>query len=134
MEYFSLKEVCKELAVSEVTLKNWIKLKKISPINFANNTKNFVDEAVDNKIRFSKEYIIDFKKNLQSGKIDYLKSRRNKKFISGNNLYKGYLSAESKNISVISELLIKFDELNLELIKYIINIIKYFISTSKIIK
>ena len=79
MEYFSLKEVCKELAVSEATLKNWIKLNKISPINFANNTKNFVDEAVDNKIRFSKEYIIDFKKNLQSGKIDYLKSRRNKK-------------------------------------------------------
>lgn len=123
MEYFSLKEVCKELAVSEATLKNWIKLNKISPINFANNTKNFVGEAVDNKIRFSKEYIIDFKKNLQSGKIDYLKSRRNKKFISGNNLYKGYLSDESKNISVISELLIKIDELKLELNKSIINIL-----------
>ena len=123
MEYFSLNEVCKELAVSEATLKNWIKLKKISPMNFANNNYDSLDEVTDNKIRFSKEYIIDFKKNLQSGKIDYLKSRRNKKFISGNNLYKGYLSSDSENISVVSELLVKIDDLKLKLNKSIINIL-----------
>lgn len=86
MNKLTLNELTKELAISTATAKNWIKLGKINP-------------------EFSVDYVKTLKKDIISGKKNYLKSRRNKKYISGNSFYKDYVSKDSKNIQIISNLL-----------------------------
>ena len=85
--FLTLKELCAELSISTATGRNWIKLGKITP------------EYTENKTSyFSKKYVANLKKELQSGKNKALKSRRNKKFVSGNSLYNSYVSKHCKNI------------------------------------
>lgn len=93
-KYLSLKEVCDELSISTATGRNWIKLGKLIPEN--TDTK---------KTYFSKNYITTLKKEIQSGKISALKSRRNKKFVSGYALYNSYVSENCINIPTIQKLL-----------------------------
>ncbi|MCM1264765.1 MAG: N-6 DNA methylase [Candidatus Gastranaerophilales bacterium] len=94
MEYITLKELCDEIEISSATAKNWIKLGKITP-DYTNNSEHF----------FSKKHVKNLIKDIQSGEKTYLKSRRNKKFVSGSFLYKDYISTSSKNISTIETLL-----------------------------
>ena len=61
----SLDEVCKILSISKATIKNWIRLGKITP------------DAGEQL--FSKEYIEHFVAELKSSDSTKLKSRRNKK-------------------------------------------------------
>src|SRR5574344_1519671 len=89
----TLKEISKELSISIATVQNWIKLGKLKP-NLVTN----------NKLGFSHQYINEIKSNLQSGKNNALKSRRNKKFASGNFLYKDYVSENCINIQTIQQL------------------------------
>lgn len=89
----TLKEISKELSISIATVQNWIKLGKLKP-NLVTN----------NKLGFSHQYINKIKSNLQSGKNNALKSRRNKKFASGNFLYKDYVSENCINIQTIQQL------------------------------
>lgn len=92
--FLTLKELCAELSISTATGRNWIKLGKITP------------EYTENKTSyFSKKYVANLKKELQSGKNKALKSRRNKKFVSGNSLYNSYVSKHCKNIPALQELL-----------------------------
>ena len=91
MKYLTLNELCEELTISTATARNWIKLGKIKP-------------------EFSVDYVKNLKKDIASGKKNYLKSRRNKKYISGNSLYKDYVSKNSKNIQVIANLLSKINK------------------------
>lgn len=93
-EYLSLKEVCEELSISTATGRNWIKLGKLIPENGAAK-----------KTYFTKEYITTLKKELQSGKNSALKSRRNKKFVSGFALYHSYVSENCINIPTLEKLL-----------------------------
>lgn len=86
MKKLTLNEFCEELSISTATAKNWIKLGKI-------------------KSEFSLDYVEKLKKDIESGKKNYLKSRRNKKYVSGNCLYKDYVSKNSKNIQTITNLL-----------------------------
>lgn len=90
----SLKDVCSELSISIATGRNWVKLGKLVP------TKTIKQAPL-----FSKEYVSKFKKDIISGKNSALKSRRNKKFMSGNNIYNSYLSETSKNFPTVQALL-----------------------------
>lgn len=112
-DYITLKELCNELTISLATGRNWLKLNKIQAQYFENNTPFF-----------TKSYVDTLKKDIFSGKKSYLKSRRNKKFISGNFLYKSYVSGDSSNLSVCQNLLHIIDSekviLNTENIMYII--------------
>ena len=93
-EYLTLKELCDELSISTATGRNWIKLGKITP------------EYTEKKTPyFSKKYMKSLHAELQSGKNKALKSRRNKKFVSGNSLYNSYVSEQCKNIPALQKLL-----------------------------
>lgn len=86
----SLDEVCKILSISKATIKNWIRLGKITP------------DAGEQL--FSKEYIEHFIAELKSSDNTKLKSRRNKKRASGKVLYKDYVHTAS-NQKLVAELL-----------------------------
>lgn len=90
----SLKDLCNELCISIATGRNWIKLGKLSP----NYTKKGTPY-------FSQKYVSNLKSDLQSGKNTALKSRRNKKFVSGTALYNSYVSDQCKNIFQVQKLL-----------------------------
>ncbi len=89
-----LKQLCENISVSLATGKNWLRLGKIEPQYVEGNTPFF-----------SNAYAEKLRKDLQTGKKPELKSRRNKKYISGNALYHSYVSGESFNIEIIRNLL-----------------------------
>lgn len=99
-EYLSLKEVCDELSISIATGRNWVKLGKIVP-EFTRKKTAF----------FSSSYIEQYKIEIQNGTKNVLKSRRNKKFISGNSLYSSYVSADCISIKNVQCLLNSLNEL-----------------------
>lgn len=92
-DFLSLSELCKELSISTATGRNWVKLGKLSP-SFEIKRTSF----------FSQSYVADMKAAIKSGKNTALKSRRNKKHISGNHIYESYISASSVNLPVIQTL------------------------------
>ena len=91
---YNIQDVCKLFSISEATVKNWIKLRKLIPNILENNTP-----------LFSQNYIESVMSELKSSSSSTLKSRRNKKFASGSFLYKDYVSKDSINLSNIQELL-----------------------------
>lgn len=93
-KYLSFKEVCDELSISLATGKNWIKLEKIYP-----------DKVINNNYLFTQANIQNIKKSIKNGKNSSLKSRRNKTFVSGNSIYKSYISEKSQNIIRIQSIL-----------------------------
>lgn len=111
-QFLSLKEVCKELSISTATARNWIKLGKLDPMYTEKRTPYF-----------SIEYIGALKREIKSGKNKTLKSRRNKKFVSGNALYNSYVSEECKNILIFQKLLKIIEENNIELNMDVIQLI-----------
>lgn len=100
----TLKEVCEELSISLATGKNWIKLGKIKP--------RYTEKKVP---YFSREYVNEFKQDIQSGANNALKSRRNKKYITGNALYNSYVSEQCKSVEAIQQLLNVIAENKIEL-------------------
>lgn len=112
-DYLSLKDLCNTLSISTATGKNWLKLGKIFP-EYTNNEIPF----------FSKKYVTQLKNDISSGKNSALKSRRNKKYVSGNALYNSYVSDNSRNLSSLQELLNFADDNSIEFnstsIQYII--------------
>lgn len=90
----SLSELCSDLSISIATGRNWLKLGKLIPT-----------ESIKGKPFFSKDYASTIKKDILEGKNKALKSRRNKKFISGNAIYNSYVSLENQNLSTIQALL-----------------------------
>ncbi len=90
----SLAYACSQLGVSLATGKNWVKLGKLTPSKLINNT-----------IYFDNSYISSFKAELESGDNASLKSRRNKKYVSGSGLYSSYVSSTCKGLVSVSETL-----------------------------
>lgn len=76
-----LSEVCEMLSISVATGRNWIKLGKLIPHTVVKRTPYF-----------SVEYADAVKSSLQNGDNAALKRRRNKKYISGSNIYNSYVS------------------------------------------
>lgn len=92
-DFISLRQLCEELSISLATGKNWIKLGKIKP------------QCTKKNILFTKEYVDKVKQDIKSGVNTSLKSRRNKKYVSGNALYNAYVGESSVNVEVIRKLL-----------------------------
>lgn len=107
--FLNLSEVCKALSISVATGRNWIKLNKIKPSFYENKTPYF-----------DKKYVTSLSDDLKSGTNDSLKSRRNKKFISGNNLYNSYVTEKCRNISLVQNLLDIIASKSIELTEEII--------------
>ncbi|OQB15550.1 MAG: Modification methylase VspI [Firmicutes bacterium ADurb.Bin193] len=91
-DILTFSEVCRALSVSTATGRNWIRLGKIKPIDPASKTPVFSRNAVE-----------EILKAVQQG-TKVLKSRRNKKKISGTALYNNYI-ANSHNINTVNEIL-----------------------------
>ncbi len=106
LDYITLKQLCEELSVSLATGRNWVKLGKITP-----------DGNKDLEPSFSREYVENLKKELLSGDNKVLKSRRNKKYVSGNALYTSYVSENCKSVYEVRKLLGLIEENDIELTK-----------------
>jgi predicted RNA methylase len=89
----SLPDLCREISVSEATGKNWLRLGKIAP------TKIY-----DGNPLFSETYVENIKNNIKKG-TSVLKSRRNKKHISGTGVYNAYVRQNSPNVSIVEDIL-----------------------------
>lgn len=105
----SLSDLCDKLSISLATGRNWIKLGKIKPTY--TEKKNLF---------FSKEYFSKLQEDLTTGKNIALKSRRNKKYVSGNSLYNSYVSDNCKNLNFIQSLLESIEKENIDLTEEII--------------
>jgi len=110
----NLCEFCKILSISVATGRNWIKLGKIKP--------KFTDSKTP---YFEKSYVETISKELKSGINESLKSRRNKKFISGYSLYNSYVSEKCQNLFLVQDLLEKIKSncivINDEIINYFVS-------------
>lgn len=112
VDCITLKELCRELSISTATGRNWIKLGKLSP------------EYTERKTPyFSKNYVASLRKELYSGENKALKSRRNKKFVSGNSLYNFYVSESCHNILTLQKLLALISDHNIDLSTSIIQLL-----------
>lgn len=80
----SLNEFCSILGISPATGRNWLRLGKLIP-----------QDMIKNTAYFSEEYVSSFQQSLKSGENTALRSRRNKSFVSGSNLYSSYVSDSS---------------------------------------
>ena len=100
-EIVSVEELCKFLSISKATAANWIRLGKIFP-----------SEIINGEFYFSKIDVLD---KLNNENDSALKSRRNKKFLRGNNIYKSYISNDSSNIQTVYFLINYVKEKNIDI-------------------
>lgn len=100
----SLKELCDILSISTATGRNWIKLGKLIP--------EYTDKRTP---YFTREYVNALKSNIESGANKALKSRRNKKYVSGNALYNSYVSEQCQSIISLQKVLTLVADNNIEL-------------------
>lgn len=111
--FYRISDLCDIFSVSNATIKNWIKLKKITP-----------DIVIDEELCFSKQYIKKQLKKIEAQSSAILKSRRNKTFVKGSFFYKDYISENSRNLKIVQELLDFISEKNFVLsideIKYLL--------------
>lgn len=111
--FYRISDLCDIFSVSNATIKNWIKLKKITP-----------DIVIDEELCFSKQYIKKQLKNFEAQSSAILKSRRNKTFVKGSFFYKDYISENSRNLKIVQDLLDFISEKNFVLsideIKYLL--------------
>ena len=99
----TLSELCNELSISKATGRNWLRLGKISPSKIINGVSFFDHSYVDN-----------IKRDISSGKNTSLKSRRNKKYKSGFDLYNSYVSGTSPNLAIVSDIIAYIKEQEIE--------------------
>lgn len=104
MNFISLTELCKELSISTATGRNWVKLGKLTP-----------SSVIKQMPFFTPEYVSELKSNITTGKNAALKSRRNKKYVFGNNMYHSYIANDSHNYSTVQSLLSAIAEQKLTL-------------------
>jgi len=83
---YSLSELCSLLSVSVATGKNWLKSGQLLP-----------SYRKGKEIVFTGEYVKNVVSEIKNGAR--LKSRRNKKYLSGNSIYNSYISKNSPNMS-----------------------------------
>jgi predicted RNA methylase len=91
-EALSFSEVCRILSISAATGRNWIRLGKLAPIDRDTKRPVFAQSEIERLVAA-----------VEAGDR-VLKSRRNKKKVSGASLYDNYIT-NSRNISVINEIL-----------------------------
>lgn len=95
-EKLSITQVCELLSISQATAKNWIRLGKLK-----------IDSDGET---FDKKYIETLISEIKSGKDNRLKSRRNKKSVSGKVLYKDYIK-NNHNREIVESILNSCDQI-----------------------
>ncbi len=90
----TLSQLCKELSISYATGRNWLRLGKITPASTESGS-----------VLFNTSYVDNLKKEIVKGTNTSLKSRRNKKYRSGFELYESYVSKASPNIDAVSSII-----------------------------
>lgn len=95
-EKLSVAQVCELLSISQATVKNWVRLGKLK-IESDGET-------------FDKKYIESLLSEIKSGKDNRLKSRRNKKSISGKVLYRDYIKNDH-NREIVESILNSCDQI-----------------------
>ena len=95
-EKLSITQVCELLSISQATAKNWIRLGKLK-----------IDSDGET---FDKKYIEALISEIKSGKDNRLKSRRNKKSVSGKVLYKDYIK-NNHNREIVESILNSCDQI-----------------------
>lgn len=118
MKKLSIEELSNKLSISSATVKNWLRLGKITS-QFMENNQPF----------FSDDYVKNLLKKINNENNQLLKSRRNKNHINGKFLYKDYVSDSSKNIETIENLLNNIQKITLPSDE---NIIKYILANCSI--
>ena len=108
----SLSDLCRELSVSVATGRNWVKLGKLTP-----------SCMIKRSPFFTKEYADSVKDDIKSGKKAALKSRRNKKYISGNNIYNSYVSESSANLPAVHAIIDEAERTGIRLSEDIIRLV-----------
>jgi len=91
-EAIMLREVCKMLGISLATGRNWVRLGKLTPLNSSKKP-----------MLFSKNQVAQLLESIANSETKTLKSRRNKRKVSGNKLYLDYVGVKD-NVSAISSL------------------------------
>ena len=90
----SFQETCQKLLISKATCRNWIRLKRLTPV-FGEGCKAQFDRAqVDSLLQ-----------DIRLGRKTSLRSRRNKRHISGFGFYKDYIGSQSDNICAAQEII-----------------------------
>lgn len=97
-----LSTLCETLSISIATGRNWLKLGKLTPSLEIENTPYFTHDDVKK-----------IKAKIQYGKNTVLKTRRNKKYLSGNAIYPAYISSSAINLPTISSLFERIEEENI---------------------
>ncbi len=100
-DMLSLSELCRELSISAATGRNWVKLGKLIPACERKGTPFF-----------SLDYVQTIKSEIKSGEKAVLKSRRNKKYVSGNEIYNSYVSEKSVNVQTVQSIVSAFERAN----------------------
>ena len=95
-EKISITQVCELLSISQATAKNWIRLGKLKI-------------GSDGKT-FDKKYIEALISEIKIGKDKRLKSRRNKKSVSGKVIYKDYIK-NNHNREIVESILNSCDQI-----------------------
>lgn len=95
-EQLTIAQVCDLLSISRATVKNWIRLGKLK---FDSNSETF-----------DKKYIEILLAEIKNGKDNRLKSRRNKKNVSGKMLYKDYIKNKC-NYTVVEKILNSYEQI-----------------------
>lgn len=111
-DFLTIDQVCDILSISQATVKNWVKLGKLESVN---NGNIFRKKSIETLIQDIKEL-----------KTDKLQKRRNKKGVTGKQVYKNYIKSR-ENIKVVEEILNKLngiteDELKVILLQFSLQI------------
>ncbi len=115
-KFISLEKLCSQLSISVATGRNWVKLGKIKPAYMQ-----------DGACFFPEDLSAELKNRITLGENAALKSRRNKKYVSGNGFYASYISQDSKNLAIVENFVTRVNELNVAITDEIIaTIIVYF--------
>ena len=89
-EIVSIAEAARILGVSQATIRNWVKLHKIKPMQ-------------ESPIRFNKNDLLTFASSLENENV--LKSRRNKSRISARFIPASYVDSSSPNLGMVKTIL-----------------------------
>ncbi|MCD8307572.1 MAG: N-6 DNA methylase [Clostridia bacterium] len=103
-EMLSLKEACRMLGISLATGRNWVRLGRLMPAGKEGRSPVFDLSA-----------ITALKASLETGTVTALKSRRNKKYVSGNGIYGSYLDPDSSGVRSVAATLEYIEGSNAEM-------------------
>ena len=102
-EYITLDGLCQQLSISRATGRNWLRLGKIE--------SQGIDPA--GQVYFTEEYVSNLKQSLETGERRSLRSRRNKRYVSGKGLYDRYVSDICESTDTVKSLVDKLERQNI---------------------